>query len=206
MADALSLYLPGSTIYPTLSTLPAPDLTNPTSTTIAFSQAAIHNSLPILEEVVSLNEVDEMETLEKEVANRRTRLHSGGPQNVRNKVVREIYGGSKVRYFIPIYILVFTHHNKLPFLYDEILNHPNTPDELRRQTESKQLRYKRDHLFSLPLDDPLKGQLAIEVEKMISGVVLLRIADELAWSSFIDGQDCEVIGTAISPPVCARPD
>jgi superkiller protein 3 len=206
LADALSLYLPDSTIYPTLSTLPAPDLTNPTSTTIAFSQAAIHNSLPILEEVVSLNEVDEMETLEKEVANRRTRLHSGGPQNVRNKVVREIYGGSKVRYFIPIYILVFTHHNKLPFLYDEILNHPNTPDELRRQTESKQLRYKRDHLFSLPLDDPLKGQLAIEVEKMISGVVLLRIADELAWSSFIDGQDCEVIGTAISPPVCARPD
>lgn len=206
MADALSLYLPDSTIYPTLSTLSAPDLTNPTLTTIASSQAAIHNSLPILEEIVSLNEVDELETLEKEVANRRTRLHAGSPQSVRNKVVQEVHGGSKVTYFILIYILVFTHHNKLPFLYDEILNHPNTPDELRRQTESKQLRYKRDHLFSLPPDDPLKRQLAIEVEKLISGVVLLRIPDELAWSSFIDGQDCEVIGTAISPPGCARPD
>jgi superkiller protein 3 len=206
LVDALSLYLPDSTIYPTLSTLPAPDLTNPTLSTIASSQAAISNSLPILEEIVSLNELDEMETLEKEVANRRKRLNAGSPRSVRNEVILEVYGASKVRYFIPIYILVFTRHYKLPFLYDEILNHPNTPDELRRQTESKQLRHKRDHLFSLPPDNPLKRQLAIEVEKLINGVVLLRIADELAWSSFIDGQDCEVIGTVISLPDCARPD
>jgi hypothetical protein len=99
-----------------------------------------------------------------------------------------------------------THHYKLPYLYDEILNHPNTPDELRRQTESKQLRHKRDLLFSLPLDDPMKRQLAIEVDKLISGAVLLRIADELAWSAFIDGQDCQVIGTSISPYGRACPD
>lgn len=98
------------------------------------------------------------------------------------------------------------NRNKLPFLYDEILNHPNTPDELRRRTESKQLRHKRDLLFALPLDDPKKRQLAIEVEKLISGVVLLRVEDELAWSAFIDGRDCETLGTAFSPVDCAYPD
>lgn len=206
MADALSLYLPDSTIYPTLSTLPAPDLTSPTSTTIAPSQAAVFNSLPVLEEIVSLNELDEMETLEKEVDNRRKRLNAGSPQVVRNEVIREVYGRSKVWYLIPVCIPAFSHHYKLPFLYDEILNHPNTPDEIRRQTESKQLRHKRDHLFSLPLGDPMKRQLAIEVEKLISGVVLLRIADELAWSAFIDGQDCELIGTSIFPLDYACPN
>jgi len=95
---------------------------------------------------------------------------------------------------------------KLPLLYDEILNHPNTPDELRRRTESKQLRHKRDLLFALPLDDPKKRQLATEVEKLISGAVFLRVEDELAWSAFIDGRDCETIGAAFSPVDCAYPD
>jgi hypothetical protein len=106
----------------------------------------------------------------------------------------------------PLCVLVFTYHDKLPYLYDEILNHPNTSEELRRQTESKQLRRKRYHLFSLPPDDPMKRQLAIEVEKLIGGVVLLRIPDELAWSAFIDGQNCEDIGTAISSSDCACPN
>lgn len=44
----------------------------------------------------------------------------------------------------------------------------------------------------------MKKRLAVEVEKLISGVVLLRVADELAWSAFIDGQDRETIGAAIS--------
>jgi hypothetical protein len=52
----------------------------------------------------------------------------------------------------------------------------------------------------------MKRQLAIEVEKLISGVVLLRVEDELAWSAFIDGRDRETIGTAFSPADCAYPD
>jgi hypothetical protein len=103
-------------------------------------------------------------------------------------------------------VVVFTYHYKLPYLYDEILNHPNTSDELRRQTESKQLRRKRDHLFSLPPENPMKRQLAIEVENLISGVVLLRIPDELAWFAAIDKQNCEVIGTAISSSDHVCPD
>ncbi|KAH9978973.1 TPR-like protein [Lactifluus volemus] len=178
LCDAMLLYLPDSPLYPTLSTLPAPDFTNPVSTTTSYSQAAIHDSLPILEEVVSLIETDENETLEREIARRRTRLTTEprSPQEVKNEVVREVYGDSM-----------------LPLLYDEVLNHPNTSDELRRWTESKLLRHKRDHLFSLPLNDPKKRQLAIDVEKLVGGVVLLRLPDELAWSIFIDAQDCETI-------------
>jgi hypothetical protein len=96
LVDALSLYLPDSAIYPTLSTLPAPDLTNPTDSTTASSQAAIYNSLPVLEEIVSLNEADETETLDKEIDNRRKRLNAGSPRSVRNEVIREVYGSSKV--------------------------------------------------------------------------------------------------------------
>ena len=100
LIDALSLYLPDSAIYPTLSTLPAPDLTNPADATTASSQAAIYNYLPILEEIVSLNEADEAETLDKEIDNRRKRLHAGSPRRVRNEVIREVYGSSKVWYLI----------------------------------------------------------------------------------------------------------
>ncbi|KAI9449401.1 TPR-like protein [Lactarius psammicola] len=176
LSDALSLYLPDSPLYSTLSTLPVPDFTSPTSTTTFPSQVAIHNSLPTLEEIVSLTEADEKKIFESEVAKRRTRLNAGSLRDVENEVTREVYGGSK-----------------LPHLYDEIINHSNTSDELRRLTESKQLRHVREHLFSLPLDDPKKPKLAIEVEKMVSGAVLLRVPDELAWSTFIDGQDPETI-------------
>ncbi|KAH9058809.1 TPR-like protein [Lactarius vividus] len=176
LSDALSLYLPDSPFYSVLSTLPVPDFTNPASTATFPSQVAIHNSLPTLEEIVSLTEADEKRTFQSEVAKRRTRLNAGSLRDVENEVAKEVYGSSK-----------------LPHLYDEILNHSDTSDELRRLTESKQLRHVREHLFSLPLDDPRKQKLATEVEKLVSGVVLLRVPDELAWTTFIDGQDSETI-------------
>jgi superkiller protein 3 len=92
----MSLYLPDSPLYPTLSSLPVPDFTNPTSTTTTDSQAAIHDSLPILEKVVSLIEADEKETLQREIDRRRTRLNAGSLQDVKNEVMREVYGDSKV--------------------------------------------------------------------------------------------------------------
>jgi hypothetical protein len=42
----------------------------------------------------------------------------------------------------------------------------------------------------------MKRHLAMEVKKLISGMVLLHVEDELAWSAFIDGQDCDTIGAA----------
>jgi superkiller protein 3 len=96
LSDALSLYLPDSPLYSTLSTLPVPDFTNPTSTTTFPSQVAIHNSLPTLEEIVSVTEADEKKTFDSEVAKRRTRLNAGSLRDVENEVTREVYGGSKV--------------------------------------------------------------------------------------------------------------
>ena len=96
LSDALSLYLPDSPLYSTLSTLSVPDFTNPTYTTTFPSQVAIHNSLPTLEEVVSLTEADEKKTFESEVAKRRTRLNAGSLRDVENEVTKEVYGVSKV--------------------------------------------------------------------------------------------------------------
>ncbi len=44
----------------------------------------------------------------------------------------------------------------------------------------------------------MKRKLATELEKLVSGTVLLRIPDELAWSTFIEGQDSETISTVAS--------
>jgi superkiller protein 3 len=82
-------------------------------------------------------------------------------------------------------------------LYNDILNHPNTPDDLRRITESKLLRHKQRYLHALPSSGKLsstKAQIASEVEGLVSGAVLLGIPDELAWTIFIDGKNTDSIG------------
>ncbi len=78
-----------------------------------------------------------------------------------------------------------------------MLNHPNTSDELRRETESKLLRMKQLHLFSIPVDDQHKeekARLAVEVEELINGIVLLKIPDEAAWMLSIESKDAARIG------------
>ena len=74
----LALYLPTSTYYTTLSSLPPPDPTTPTATTTYNAQAAIHNSLPILQEIVALTEAEEESVLKNEVEKRVTRSFSEG--------------------------------------------------------------------------------------------------------------------------------
>ncbi|OSX66640.1 hypothetical protein POSPLADRAFT_1131824, partial [Postia placenta MAD-698-R-SB12] len=81
---------------------------------------------------------------------------------------------------------------QLPHLYDEILNHPNTSDELRRTTESKLLRLKQRLLNALPAAQ--KAKVAAELDELVSGMVLLGIRDELAWTLFIENKDAEHIG------------
>lgn len=78
-----------------------------------------------------------------------------------------------------------------------MLNHPNTPDGLRRTTESKLLRHKLRYLYALPVSGklaPLKAQMATEVEQLVRGAVLLGLPDELAWSVFIEGKNSDSIG------------
>jgi superkiller protein 3 len=58
---------------------------------------AIHDSLPVLEEIVNLTEKDEEEVVKREVEKRRMRLGASGPEKLKKEVGREVWGGSKVR-------------------------------------------------------------------------------------------------------------
>jgi superkiller protein 3 len=95
VVDILALLLPESSLYSVLCALPPPNPTNPLSTTTSAIQEAAYNSLPILEEIVSLIEKDEDGTVKKEIDQRRQRM--GGPtgEELRKEVVREILGTSK---------------------------------------------------------------------------------------------------------------
>ena len=57
---------------------------------------AIQNSLPIIEEIVSIIEKEEQLTVKNEVERRRTRLGAAGPEQIRKDVGREVWGSSKV--------------------------------------------------------------------------------------------------------------
>ena len=51
----------------------------------------------MLDELVSLYEAEENETIEKEVQKRRTRLGAAGPEQIKREVAREFLGPSQVR-------------------------------------------------------------------------------------------------------------
>lgn len=95
--DTLSLILPQSSFYTVFATLPPPDPTIPTSTTTYAAQTAVHNSLPILEQLISILEKQEDQHLRKEVEKRRTRLGSSGLEALKKEVGMEIWGTSRVR-------------------------------------------------------------------------------------------------------------
>lgn len=178
VANGLSLLLPGSPFFSLLATLPAPDPTHPTSATVT-PQAAVHNTLPILEEVISLTEAEEEGVFKREIEKRRTRLGASSPEQLRKEVFKEI-----------------STESKLPIFYHEVLNHPNTSDDLRRLTESKLLRYKQRQLHSLPNTADLvgiKAKLVTEINNLVDGVILLQVPDELAWTMFFEKCDCEDI-------------
>ncbi|KAL5507335.1 SKI3 [Sanghuangporus vaninii] len=183
LADVLCLLLPNSPYYSILSTLPPPDPTAPTATTTFAAQTAIHNSLPTLQEIISLTETEEETVLVREIEKRRMRLDSAhaSPEELRKQIGLGIWSMSK-----------------LPDFYSEIINHPNTSDELRRETEAKLLRYKHRHRCALPLsgaEGKIKTKLGIEVQEMIDGAVLLNIPDEFAWSLYIEGKDVDSINS-----------
>jgi superkiller protein 3 len=97
LTETLSLYLPTSPFYSTLSTLAPPDPTQPNNTTTYAAQCAIHNSLPVIEEIVALMEKEEGDRIKRDVDSRRKRLNAAGPEEVKREVGREVYSISKVR-------------------------------------------------------------------------------------------------------------
>jgi len=84
---------------------------------------------------------------------------------------------------------------QLPVLYDEVLNHPGTSDELRRVIESKLVRYKQQLFYALPSTDPEKHQLGMQLDEIISGIVTIGIPDEFAWCTWLEGRDSDTVGT-----------
>ncbi|KAJ7188466.1 TPR-like protein [Mycena filopes] len=171
LVEALSLLLSDSPFYPLLCTLPVPDHTNPSAAGYK-TQAVVHNNLPVLDEVVRITEEDEEDAYTKEVAKRRTRLGAASPEQLRKEVGVEVWGPSQ-----------------LPKLYDDVLNHPNTPDDLRRATDAKLLRYRHRYLCALPLSGDRKAAASREVDDLVAGTITLGIPDELAWMLCFDGQD-----------------
>jgi len=97
VVTALTLYLPTSDLYPVLSSLPPPDATNPDATTTFATQSAIHNSLPIIQDIIQILEKHEDTTFTQEVDKRRKRLGAPPPDVIRREVCYEIWSQSRVR-------------------------------------------------------------------------------------------------------------
>ncbi|SPO40180.1 related to SKI3 - protein involved in exosome mediated 3` to 5` mRNA degradation [Pseudozyma flocculosa] len=204
LADALQLVLPDSQYYPTLSSLDPPDQTQPESTTTFDTQMAVHvNSLDILVEIVHLIEKLEADTVEKETEKRRMRIEGArlGKEALRNQVIVDVCADSK-----------------LPSLYEQVLSHPNAPDDLRRETESKLLRRHLQLLRAYPSSAATRlagpsGTAAVNAEKvaeqqqrdlelrekkhalrdavvrMAEGIVIIGLDDELAWEIVLEWSD-----------------
>lgn len=74
------------------------------------------------------------------------------------------------------------------------MNHPSTPDDLRRSTEAKLFRYQLMYLKALPTQDPKKDEVLRLVDEMMRGMVLLEIPDELVWTRWIESKNAAIIG------------
>ncbi|KIJ18985.1 hypothetical protein PAXINDRAFT_109465 [Paxillus involutus ATCC 200175] len=176
VVNALYYLLPDSPLYATLSNLPPPDPTNPTSTSTFDTQAAIHNSLPVIEEIISFTERDEELFIKNEFDRRRTRLGGPSPDQLKKNIGVEVWGTSK-----------------LPLLYQEVLNHPSTSDEFRRFIEAKLIQYKQQYFYAMPTTSSEKAALGLELDELVNGVVLLGVPDERSWSIFLEGKDSDTI-------------
>ncbi|GAA97836.1 uncharacterized protein L969DRAFT_96178 [Mixia osmundae IAM 14324] len=190
IVETLAWLLPGSRFYSLLARLPPPDATMPESTATYYTQTAIHDSMPVLEEIIRILEKAERNRIEAEVMQRRQRL--AGPvtsaEQTRRAVDREILAVSD-----------------LPRYYATLLDQHSATDESRRQTESKLLRHKHALLIALPAtatvptpDLPLsklkrwialKAQLRHEVLDLTRDMVLLKLPDVLAWHIQLDCRD-----------------
>ena len=103
LIEALCLLLPDSAVYPVLSNLPPVDPTNPTSSVISSIQAAVHDSLAVLQEVVALVENQEADDIKRGIETRRTRLNAGTPEEIRKAVEVESLGASPVDFVLSTY-------------------------------------------------------------------------------------------------------
>jgi superkiller protein 3 len=81
------------------------------------TQAAVHNTLPTLEEVISLTEAEEEGVFRREIEKRRTRLGASSPEQLRKEVFKEISTESKVCIFLqsfPVLLISVSVTHLLP--------------------------------------------------------------------------------------------
>lgn len=151
---ALPLQLPGSVLYDYLEGLiPRPDQT--------------------YLKLAEIQEVEETEKINKEIANRRFRLGAVLNQ-VEVEVRREVWSSSP-----------------LEDIYQNIVNWSDD-EEIRRATECKLLQRGYDKLMVLTKENKLQQRL--KVESWARGLVILNYPFELAWRIVLEWKDCESIG------------
>ncbi|CAO1616349.1 unnamed protein product [Parajaminaea phylloscopi] len=199
-ADALGLLLPGSPYHELLLSLPAPEPTKQNAPTIFEVQMAVHlESLKAIQEVVGLLEQVEQDKIDKEVEKKRMRIEGAGKSRdaLRNEAGIEVW-----------------RESRLPALYELVLSHPDAANEDRREAEGKLLRYHHRLLLAFPPTSqgisPSTGTAARDavsveppqdtaaaqkldvrrrVAEMASGMVIVGVPDELAWSIHLEWQD-----------------
>lgn len=158
---ALQIILPGSPVFEYLEGLiPRPDKT--------------------YLELAEIIEIEEKERVNKEIANRRSRLGAVLGQ-VTTEVRREVWGASP-----------------LEDLYQNILNWSDQED-VRRQIDCKLLQHAYNKLLVFPREGKLQQRL--KVESWARGLVILKHPFELAWKIVIEWKDCESIGINSEPLV-----
>ncbi|EIW82901.1 TPR-like protein, partial [Coniophora puteana RWD-64-598 SS2] len=168
---ALSLLLPSSPFYSTLSAIPPPDPSNPAaSPSYAFPWP---DSLELYDSLIELLEKEEESTFKSEFDKRRTRLGASPPEELKKEIGQEICESSTY----------------LPSLYNEVLNHPQTSDGHRRETESKLIRFLERLVIALPSSTEEKARLRSELDGLVQGVVSIGIPDEYAWELYMEGND-----------------
>jgi len=88
-----------------------------------------------------------------------------------------------------------------------MLSHPSTSDELRVEVDAKVLKSKQKYLSAIPStkeDMPLKRQVSKELDELLDAIVLLHKPDELGWKLYLEGRDCEDMGTSRLDPALMR--
>jgi len=121
-------------------------------------------------------EAEEKERINKEIANRRSRLGAVLGQ-VTTEVRREVWGASPLEEY-----------------YQQILNWSDD-EELRRQIDCKLLQHGYEKLMVFPKENKLEQR--VKVENWARGLVILKHPFELAWRIVIEWKDCESIGTPL---------
>lgn len=145
----------------------------PTSPVFEFLEGRIQSPAVTYLRLAEITEADEVERINKEVGERRTRLGAKVSQVV-NEVRREVFSSSN-----------------LENLYQSVIDWTSN-DEERRLYEEKLLQHAYDHLISLPWDQ--KASKRGQVINLAHGMVIIKHPWKLAWHIELEWHDASDVG------------